>query len=152
MTKKTVLIFGCIVLLGALSFYMNRDRFASDALEVSHRSIDPRSWMNRGAAAKALTKPIVFLFNKTVRLTSLKVVLVSDAATNKYPHAIWQLVTSSNSVPTKEFVYGAGIKGLHPAVKGVGAEPLHPGENYRLLIEAGSEKAQHDFTPVPRAQ
>jgi hypothetical protein len=26
---------------------------------------------------------------------------------------------------------------------------LVPGVNYRLLIEAGGRKAQHDFVPVP---
>jgi hypothetical protein len=152
MTKKTVVIVLFVIALGALSFYFNRDRFAKDPLDVSHRVIEPRGWMTRGAMAKAPTKPIVFLFNKTSRLKSVKVVLVSDATTNKYPHAIWNLITESNSVPIKEFVYGAGIGGMKPPVKGVGAEPLQPGETYRLLVESDSEKAQHDFTPVPRTQ
>ena len=101
-------------------------------------------------AAKNPSNPIVFLLNKYLRLTSVKVVLVSDTETNKYPHAIWNLVSDSNSVPVKEFMYGGRVEGMRLAVKGVGPDPLQPGVNYRLLIEAGSNKLQHDFVPVPR--
>ena len=41
------------------------------------------------------------------------------------------------------------IRGMRPAVKGATPDPLEPGVNYRLLIEAGSHKAEHDFTPCP---
>ena len=53
-------------------------------------------------------------------------------------------------MPIKEFGYDASIRGMHPAVKGADADPLQPGIKYRLLIEAGSQKAEHDFVPVPR--
>jgi hypothetical protein len=39
---------------------------------------------------------------------------------------------------------------MRPAVKGATPDPLAPGVNYRLIIEAGNLKAEHDFTPVPR--
>jgi hypothetical protein len=150
MTNKNLSILALIVLLGGLSLYFNRDWFASEVIQVSHRSISPRGGMTRGPAAKAPANPVVFLLNKNLRLTALKVVVVSDAETNKYPHPIWNLISDSNSVPIKEFIYGTPIKGLKLAVKGVGADPLQPGTNYRLLIEAGAEKATHDFVPVPR--
>jgi hypothetical protein len=152
MTKKNIFVAAFVILLAAASLYFNRGRFAKEPLDISHRSIAPRNATQRGQAAKAPTKPIVFLFNKTVQLKSLKVVLVSDAMTNKYPHAIWNLITDSNSVPIKEFLYGGGIGGMKPAVKGVGADRLEPGVNYRLIVEAGPEKVQHDFTPVPKGQ
>ena len=153
MTKKKIIsILAVVLLLGGLSYYFNRDRFATEPLEVTHRSIAPRGWMLRGPAAKNPASPIVFLINRTVKLNSVKVILVSDAATNKFPHAIWNLETDSNSIPVKEFMYGAPIRGMKPAVKGVGADPLQPGVNYRLLIQAGAENAQHDFTPVSRLQ
>jgi hypothetical protein len=94
--------------------------------------------------------PIMFGFDRTLKLTSLKVIPLSDIETNKYPHPIWHLVSDSNSVPTKDFSYGASIKGMRPAVKGAPPDPLEPGVKYRLLIEAGSAKAEHDFVPVPR--
>ena len=95
---------------------------------------------------------MVFLANRKLKLTSVKVVLVRDIQTNEYPHAIWDLVSDSNSIPVKDFIYGAPIRGMRPAVKGDTADPLQPGVNYRVLIEAGSDKAEHDFVPVPRTR
>jgi hypothetical protein len=152
MTKKNILIIALVLFLGGLSLYFNRDWFSSEVIQVSHRSISPRGWMTRGPGATAPANPVVFLIDKELKLTSVKVVVVSDAETNKYPHAIWNLVSDSNSIPTKEFIYGTPIRGMRLAVKGVGPDPLEPGLNYRLLIEAGSTKLGHDFVPVPRTQ
>jgi hypothetical protein len=152
MTKKNILIITLVLILGGLSLYFNTDWFSSEVIQVSHRSISPRGWMARGAALKTPANPVVFLINKNLKLTSVKVVVVSDAQTNKYPHAVWNLVSDSNSIPTKEFIYGAPIKGMRLAVQGVGADPLQPGLNYRLLIEADPGRFEHDFVPVPRTQ
>jgi hypothetical protein len=35
---------------------------------------------------------------------------------------------------------------MKPALDNVVPEPLEPGTTYRLYVEAGSLKAQHDFT------
>jgi hypothetical protein len=59
------------------------------------------------------------------------------------------MITSSNSVPTKGFVYGMDVPGMHSSVNGASADPLDPHQTYRLLVEAGSLKAQHDFTLEP---
>jgi hypothetical protein len=59
------------------------------------------------------------------------------------------MVTSSNSEPTKGFVYGMNVPGMRSAVTGASAEPLDPIQTYRLLVEAGSLKATHDFTLEP---
>jgi hypothetical protein len=152
MAKKNILIIALVLFLGGLSLYFNKDRFASDVIQISHRSISPRGWMARGPAAKTPANPVVFLISKKLQLTSVKVVVGSDAETNKYPHAIWNLVSDSNSIPIKEFIYGTSIPGMRLAVKGVGPDPLQPGLNYRLLIEAGSDKLAHDFVPVPRTR
>jgi hypothetical protein len=88
------------------------------------------------------------------RLTSLKVVSVSALESNKYALPAWELKSDSNSVPIKMFSYGERIRGMQPIVSNARPEPLDPGATYRLFIEAGSEKAQHDFTinidPSPR--
>ena len=152
MTRNNILTAAFVILLAVLSVYLNKDRFASPVIQISHRSISPRGWFARGPAAKAAANPVVFLITRKVRLTAVKVVAASDAETNKYPHAIWNLVTDSNSVPVKEFIYGTGIPGMKLAIKGVGADPLEPGVNYRIILEAGSEKWAHDFVPVPRTQ
>ena len=58
-------------------------------------------------------------------------------------------MSDSNSVPVVDFSYGDYIRGMRPAVKGATPDPLEPGVAYRLVIEAGKRKAQHDFVPNP---
>ena len=41
------------------------------------------------------------------------------------------------------------IRGMRPAVQGATADPLQPGVKYRLLVEAGGVKLEHDFTQAP---
>jgi hypothetical protein len=145
------MLVAAALLLGALSIYFNRDWFAKDHIQIFDRSRPARGpWAVRGRKASPDINPIVFGFDRELRLTSVKVIPVSDIETNKYPQPIWQLTTESNSVPIKEFGYDARIRGMHPPVKGTEADPLQPGVKYRLLIEAGSQKAEHDFEPVPR--
>lgn len=72
---------------------------------------------------------------------------MSATVTNAHPHPLWYLVSDSNSIPTKTFYYGTPIKGMRPDVKGATPDPLEPGVPYRLLLEAGALKLQHDFTP-----
>jgi len=78
------------------------------------------------------------------------VIPVREIGDQQYPRPIWHLVSDSNSVPTKDLVYGIPVRGMRPSVKGATPDPLEPGEKYRLLIEAGSLKGQHDFVPVAR--
>jgi hypothetical protein len=151
-TKKTIFIVAFAILLGGLSLYLNRDWFASETIQVSHRSIPPRRWLKRSSATKSSANPVVFLVNRKVKLTSVKVVLASDIQTNKYAHAIWNLVSDSNSVPVREFVYGSSVHGMRLAVKGVPADPLEPGVTYRLLIQTDAGKAEHDFVPVANSR
>lgn len=80
-------------------------------------------------------------------LTSVKVVSVSALASNKYALPVWELKSDSHSIPIKTFSYGQHIQGMKPAVADTRALPLDKGTVYRLFIEAGRRKAQHDFTP-----
>src|SRR6266567_5823564 len=152
MTRKIWLWLGFAVLLGGFSLYLNRDWFAKDNIQIYHRSRPARAVLLRRKrpADDSLVNPIVFGFDRKLKLTSLKVIPLPDIQTNKYPHPIWHLVSESNSVPTKDFIYGASIAGMHPAVKGATADELEPGVTYQLVVEAGAFKGRHDFVPVPR--
>jgi len=85
-----------------------------------------------------------------LKLTCLKVIPFTAMQTNKYPRPIWHLISESNSVPTRDFVYGAPIRGMHPAITDATPDPLEPGAAYRLVVEAGNFKGQHDFVPIAR--
>ena len=150
--SKTKIIFILLLVLGlgALSFYLNRDWFAANTIQISHR-VSP--WLDNkrpGARGRQLGQPVAFTLSGYYRLTSVSVVFAADIATNKYAHPIWSLVTESNSVPTASFVYGGFIRGLHPAVKGARADPLEPGVTYRLRVTTKDQAAEHDFSLAPK--
>ncbi len=141
------------VVLGGFSLYLNRDWFARDSIQIHHRSRPARLGYfrrNRPPPTTEATDPIFFAFDRKLKLTSLKVIPVSEIETNKYPHPIWELVSDSNSVPVAQWSYGMPIRGMRPSVKGAAPDPLEPDVKYRLLIQAGKLKAQDDFIPVAR--
>jgi hypothetical protein len=153
MTKKHWILLVAVLLLGGLSLYLNQDWFAHDGIQIFHRSRPARTGLFRAKKALAgsgesAINPVFFGFDRKLKLTSIQVFPISDIATNKYPHPIWHLISDSNSVPLKDFAYGATIKGMRPAVQGATADPLEPDVKYRLCIEAGPMKAEHDFAPV----
>jgi hypothetical protein len=149
MTTKNWMLVALTVMLGAFSLYLNRDWFARDNIQIMHRSRPARGPF-RQARDNPLIDPISFWFDRRVRLTSLKVVPVSGNETNQHPQPIWYLVSDSNSVPVQEFTYGMRIGGMHPALKGSAPNPLEPGVTYRMFVQAGRKRAEHDFVPQPR--
>lgn len=151
MTKKTIFLITCVLLLAALSLYLNRDWFRSDPIQIGDRSVPPRGWMAR-RTARDPSNPVIFLLNRQAELTSVEVVPLAELKTNQFAHPIWQLTSKSNSAPVNEFVYGMTVRGMKPAVQGAAPDPLQPGVKYRILIDSTDGKAQHDFTPVPRSR
>jgi hypothetical protein len=148
MTRKNLMLIALAVLLAGGSFYLNKDWFAKGDIQISHRSRPMRAtFFRRSRPNDSQVTPIMFLLNHSLRLTSLKVVPISATLTNAHPHPIWFLTSDSNSIPTKTFYYGQPIKGMRPDVKGATPDPLEPGVQYRLLLEAGPAKLQHDFAP-----
>jgi len=149
--SKSKLILILIIIVGGsgVSLYLNRDSFAPRTIQISHR-VSP--WLKGRSGAKRGTDlgvPVAFTLGGYYRLTSVKVVLASEIETNKYAHPIWSLVSESNYPPTSSFIYGSGIRGLHPAVKGARPDPLVPGITYRLLVTTTHKDAQHDFDVTP---
>ena len=151
MTRKQWMLIFAAVVLGGLSFYLNRDWFASENIHIYHRSSPQRGFFRRKRMDDPQTNPVIFGFDRKLKLTCLKVIPVSALETNKYALPIWHLVSDSNSVAMRDFTYGSQIPGMHPAVKGAIPDPLEPGVKYRLLIEAGGLKGEHDFVTTPPA-
>lgn len=152
MTTKNWTLLTVAAVLGSLSLYLNRDSFTPDRIQLMHRSRPARGAFRRPRSDNPLIDPLSFWFDRKVRLKSVKVIPVLDNETNKYPPPVWYLVSDSNSVPIKQFTYGMQIQGMRPAYKETHADPLAPGVKYRLLVEAGSQKIQHDFVTEPRTE
>jgi hypothetical protein len=150
MTKKNIFLIVFALLLAGLSYHLNKDRFRTPDIQIGERWMEPRGRQVRPGQRPA-GKHLVFLLDRQVQLTSIKVVPLADVQTNRFPHPIWELTTESNSIPLKDFAYGRPIRGMKPSVKGATADPLQPGVSYRLFLEAGSLKAKHDFSGTPAA-
>jgi len=127
--------------------YLNKDWFTKAPIQISHRFHAFGGRLNQDSGPS----PLMFEFSRLLKLTSIQVVAVNDIETNKYPHPLWHLISDSNSVPTRGFLYGMEIQGMRPAYKGSAAAPLDPTAKYRLLLQAGGFKAQHDFRIDPAA-
>ena len=145
MSQKQAILLTLVALIGGFCLYLNRDWFARRPIQITHRFHPFGGRFDTGGGVA----PLMFEFNRKLKITSVNVVSLTDAMTNKFPHSLWRLVSDSNSIPTRGFLYGMNVPGMRPAFKGVKAEPLDPAQKYRLLIQAGSTKAQHDFDLKP---
>lgn len=145
MTKKNaILIAIALIAVGSIYFYLYKDYFTKGDIQIFH-TIRPGAVGRQRSRNATHGNAVTFGLGKDYKLTSIKVVPVSDIETNKYPHPIWELTTQSNSVPTRAFTFGSRVQGMHSAVKGAEPDPLVPNVTYRLLVEAGSQKGHHDF-------
>ena len=142
---KKLLVAGLLAFVGVVYYYEYRDHFERRDIQLA---VTVRPKFLRGqpvlGADGQLADMVIFALGKEYKITSVKVVTVTDALLKK-PHALWELTSESNSAPTIDFEYGHKIRGMRPATKGANAEPLLPNTDYRILVEAGSRKGSHDF-------
>ncbi len=145
MSKNGIVLSILLVALGGAYAVWFTDWFRSESLQIvavprpaagKPRRIDPN---------QPPVHPVSFTFNRKCELTSLKVLAAEDFATNKFPVALWHLVSESNSVPTRSFLYGQPIKGMHSAVARMRPEPLVAGVKYILQVEAGKVHGEVGF-------
>jgi len=150
MNKRQTYLFVLLVLLAGAAIYMFKDYFATRPIQIEY-AIRPgppqRRPQSPGEEPTSGKKGYNVIFNlgQKLPLTSVKVISVEEALTNKYPRAIWHMISDSNSVPTQTLTYGGWLRGMHPAIKGATPDPLEPGGSYRLLIETAKRKAEKEF-------
>jgi len=150
MNKSTIALI--VVLIGMIGAYVYwfTDWFREDTIQILAQ-VRPARNVRPGPPGTVPTYPVSFAFDRKLALTELKVVSVEDAATNKYPHALWHLISDSNSVPTKAVVYGEWVRGMKSKVPHARPERLEPGVKYRLYVTAGKAKGQIEFKTVEAA-
>jgi hypothetical protein len=158
MNKRSVFLIAIAIVLAAGYVYYNFwDWFAPATIEIAH-DIRPNQPSGGRKGGRSLVSddqpgnPVAFFFTARYQLTSVKVVPLDALKTNKYAHPIWHLISDSNSVPVKSLIYGVPIRGMKPDVKGARPEPLQPEVMYRLLVQAGSIKGEHDFQTTEKLQ
>jgi hypothetical protein len=148
MSKKNFILLGASFLaVAAFYFYLYKDSFRKPHIQISH-TIRASAWAlahSQNSGDEPL-RTVIFGLERDYRLTSVKVLQVSELETNKYAHPIWELTSDSNSVPTRAFTYGMRIRGMHPPIKGERPGQLDLNVPYRLVIEAGKINGAHDFT------
>ena len=133
MNKKNWILIAVAIVLGAIYVIHFSGWFKPKVLAIAHNG-------RFGVISFTLGEPF--------KLTAIKVVSVSALESNKYALPMWELKSDSNSIPVKLFSYGEHIRGMKPAIANAEAEPLEAGTTYRIFVESGSLKAQHDFTPA----
>jgi hypothetical protein len=152
MNNKAIWTTILLVALAGLCIYINRDMFSQAPLQVYHRVQSRVTTANRRPqnALPQNGNPVLFGLSRKVTLKSVRVCIASEVETNKYARAVWELTTSSNSIPVKSLMYGQNIRGMQPARKGIQPDPLEPGVQYRLFLESSGGNAMRDFSTTPK--
>jgi hypothetical protein len=146
MNKNTTVLVVVAVILGAVYVYFFTDWFQKETIQVIP-TIRPSGRMGNIPRSKGdpAVYPVSFAFSGKYQLTSVKVVAADDLRTNKYPVPLWDLISDSQSIPTKSLVYGVAPRGMKPAIPRARPQPLMPDVDYILLLDAGKIKAQTNF-------
>jgi hypothetical protein len=154
MSRKEWVLIALVLVLGGLWAVYFSGWFAPKVIRVEHSVRSLReSWGPRGVRVDPTGKQefgnVSFSLHKNYRLTSVRVVAVSDIKTNNHAHALWHLAAKVGSQPVDSLAYGLPVAGMTAYSAGVEPEPLEAGIEYRLLVEAGSWKGERDFV-IPR--
>ena len=145
MSKKNIALIALFLVLLVIYIFNFTNLFAKRNLEIATRIRPEIARHGRTRTMVPVGNSVSFLFNGKYQLTSIKVVEEADMKTNKYPHALWCLITESNSIPTKAISYGIPVKGMKPEFEKARPEALKPNVPYILLVEAGKLKGQTSF-------
>jgi hypothetical protein len=150
-SKKEIVLVALVVVMAGLYVFYFTDWFRPKFIRIEYTVRSLReAWGGGGRRVDLASKQpnnVTFSLHKDYRLTSVEVVSVAEAETNKYPHALWSLVSKSGSSPVNSIAYGMPIEGMEPsAISSADAEPLEPGVEYRLLIQAKSIRGTNNFS------
>jgi len=143
MTKKTVVLIAFAVVLAGVYVAFFTDWFNKPKIQILPQIRPPQ----RGARAARQpvgdtpVYPVTFAFDRKYRFTEIRVVAADDEKTNKFPHAVWHMISDSNSVPIKALQYGAPLTGMKPKVPKAPPEALLPDVPYILYVQA-TDKAE----------
>jgi hypothetical protein len=152
MTKNGIFLTVVLLILAISYVCFFTDWFSKESIQIIPQIRPGRASAIPRTSGTPLVSPVSFAFDGKYRFTEVKVVSADDYATNKYANPLWHLISDSNSVPTKAFLYGGLIKGMKPATPRAHPEPLQPGIPYIMMVAAGKIHAQTNFHTVEARQ
>ena len=146
--NKVILSTAVLLAIAALYLYEYKDAIIGRPIQISHTMRLRLAMARRMPSNLSGYAPIIptFTLGDEYRLTTVKLVRVDELKAKGYAHPLWELVSDSKSYPTRVFLYGRGIPGMHPKVAEEDPEPLVTNVTYRLMVTAGRLKGTHDFT------
>jgi hypothetical protein len=147
-SKKEIMLVALAVILAGVYLCCFTDWLKNKPIAVEH-TVRPNVIVpsRRGNGNPVNPSPYVVSFSlgRDCKLTSVKVVPAAEYQTNRNVLPLWYLVGDSRSAPTRSIVYGMPVEGMKPFLAGANVQPLVPGVVYRLLVEAGATRGEHDF-------
>ena len=148
MKQKTTIQIALLVILIGVGIYYWLGFFHSSDIQIlctihRQRSSDPADAGNPSGSSPRLEA--AFGLDQRYELTSIKVVPLAEWKTNKNAHALWHLTADGGSSPVKAFVYGQKVEDMD-SDSGTDAEPLLPKVEYLLLVEAGKQHGECEFS------
>jgi hypothetical protein len=144
MNKTTAALCMVLVAVAAVYVWQFTDWFKQARIGVMAQ-VRPSRSVQPGSPGEVKTYPVLFAFDREIKLTEIRVVVAKEVATNKYAHAVWQMISDSNSVPVKGLTYGQPVRGMKPKIPQARPEPLLPDVTYRCFVVSGKYKGQVDF-------
>ena len=141
MNTKNWFLVGFVTLLALAYVVFYTNVFKRQSIGIFH-TVRVAQLKNVSAGSNP---SLVFGLSGRFKLTEIKLIAPGLPEITGQSLPLWHLVTSSNSVPIKSFFYGEHIRGLKPAVPGSSPEPLATNVPYRLIVNAGKIRGEHDF-------
>ena len=89
--------------------------------------------------------PVVFALDGEYQLTSIRVIEDTPSRPGGAALIVWQVDTTSNSVPTKALIYGRTPRGMKLKDERNKPAKLLPGTTYRLEVKAGRYEGRTTF-------
>ncbi len=148
MSRNGIVLSVIAVILAACYAYFFTDWFHKPGIQIIPTIRPGRISAIPRAVDQDNVHPVSFALDGKYRLTSIKVCVAAELATNKFAAPLWHLIASTDkgSEPTKAIVYGYDrIQGMKPFAPRARPEPLLTDTEYTLLLEAGNMKSQTNF-------
>jgi len=140
MAKKNILLIGILLVLIVAYAIFFTDWFQTRTIKIYY-TMRPMEHFR----ARHDLPYILFITAGKFRLTEIKVASVDELQRNPGTQPLWHLVSDSNSIPVREFIYGQHIHGMKPFIEGEDPGDLDTNVVYRLSVAAGSAKGSVDF-------